>query len=241
MRILVFQHLDIEHPGIFLEFLKEDGVHWDTVELDEGDPIPPLEGYDALWVMGGPMDVWEEDLHPWLKPEKRAIREAVLEHRMPYLGICLGHQLLADALGGKVGKMPQPEVGVMKIKYADAAAADPLFAGMASPATCLQWHGAAVLQPPAGAVVLAHSPLCAVQAMRVNDHAYGVQYHLEITARTVSEWSSISAYEDALVKSMGPGAGERLAAQTMQALPQLNRDARQVYERFMVLARKRQA
>ena len=239
MRVLVFQHLDIEHPGIFLEFLKEEGISWDTVELDEGDPIPSLAGYDALWVMGGPMDVWEENLHPWLKPEKQAIREAVSERGMPYLGICLGHQLLADALGGRVGKMAAPEVGVMQIHYSDAAAADPVFAGMASPATCLQWHGAAVLQPPAGAVVLAHSPLCAVQAMRINEHAYGVQYHLEITARTVSEWSSVSAYEDALVKSMGPDASERLAAQTLDVLPQLNRDARRVYERFMALARRR--
>ncbi len=241
MRILVFQHLDIEHPGIFLEFLKEDGVRWDTVELDEGEPIPPLNGYDALWVMGGPMDVWEEDLHPWLRMEKQAIREAVLERRMPYLGICLGHQLLADALGGRVGKMARPEVGVMQIEYSEAAAADPVFAGMASPATCLQWHGAAVLQPPAGAVVLARSPLCAVQAMRVNEHAYGVQYHLEITARTVSEWSSVSAYEDALEKSLGPDASERLAAETLKALPRLNRDARRVYDRFMGLARKRRA
>jgi GMP synthase-like glutamine amidotransferase len=241
VRVLVFQHLDIEHPGIFLDFLREEGVRWDTVELDEGDPIPPLTGYDALWVMGGPMDVWEENLHPWLKAEKQAIRGAVLERRMPYLGICLGHQLLADALGGKVGKMAEPEVGVMQVQYTSAAATDPVFAGMASPATCLQWHGAAVLQPPAGAVVLAHSPLCAVQAMRVNEHAYGVQYHVEITANTVSQWSSVSAYEDALEQSMGAGAGERLAAQTLQALPQLNRDARQVYERFMNLVRGRQA
>lgn len=241
MRILVFQHLDIEHPGIFLDFLKAEGVPWDTVELDEGDPIPPLAGYDALWVMGGPMDVWEEDRHPWLKPEKQAIREAVLERRMPYLGICLGHQLLADALGGKVGLMPQPEVGVMQVEYSGAAAADPLFAGMASPATCLQWHGAAVLQPPAGAVVLARSPLCAVQAMRVNEHAYGVQYHVEITAATVSQWSSVSAYESALERSLGAGASERLAAQTLQVLPQLNRDARRVYERFMSLVRGRQS
>jgi len=83
MRVLVFQHIAIEHPGIFRDFLAADGVAWDAVELDAGDPIPPLDGYDALLVMGGPMDVWEEDAHPWLAAEKRAIRAAVAERAMP--------------------------------------------------------------------------------------------------------------------------------------------------------------
>ena len=76
MRILVFQHVDVEHPAIFRDFLAEDGIAWDAVELDAGESIPPLDGYDQLWVMGGPMDAWEEDRHPWLIAEKQAIREA---------------------------------------------------------------------------------------------------------------------------------------------------------------------
>ena len=73
MRLLVFQHIACEHPGRLRDFLKEDGVVWDAVQLDEGDPIPALNGYDALWVMGGPMDVWETDNHPWLAAEKEAL------------------------------------------------------------------------------------------------------------------------------------------------------------------------
>ena len=92
MKFLVFQHIDIEHPGIFRDFMRADGIAWDTVELDEGDPIPQLEGYDALISMGGPMDVFEEDAHPWIADEKVAIREAVAERDMPFLGVCLGHQ-----------------------------------------------------------------------------------------------------------------------------------------------------
>ena len=74
MRLLVFQHIAIEHPGIFRSFLQADGIRWDAVELDEGQLVPDLRAYDALWVMGGPMDIWDVDEHPWLIPEKRAIR-----------------------------------------------------------------------------------------------------------------------------------------------------------------------
>jgi GMP synthase-like glutamine amidotransferase len=108
MRLLVFQHIDCEHPGILRRFLAEDTIEWDAVELDAGEPIPPLERYDALWVMGGPMDVWDVDEHPWLIPEKRAIRRWVRELQRPFLGLCLGHQLLADALGGTCGRSVRP-------------------------------------------------------------------------------------------------------------------------------------
>ena len=91
MHILVLQHARVEHPGIFRSFLKEDGHSWDAVHLDEGEALPELKGYDALWVMGGPMDVWQEDAHPWLRAEKDFIRAAVAEQGLPYLGLCLGH------------------------------------------------------------------------------------------------------------------------------------------------------
>mgnify|MGYP001400731527 CR=1 FL=1 len=103
MRILVLQHARIEHPGVFGKFLEEDGHTWQAVHLDEGEKLPSIEGFDALWVMGGPMDVWEEDFYPWLKEEKEFIRYSVMTKGMPYFGLCLGHQLLAEALGGKGG------------------------------------------------------------------------------------------------------------------------------------------
>ena len=84
MHILVLQHAPVEHPGIFRRFLEEDGHSWDTVELDQGGQLPSLDGYDALWVLGGPMDVWQEDEHPWLKDEKAFIREAVEQRGMSY-------------------------------------------------------------------------------------------------------------------------------------------------------------
>lgn len=236
MRILVFQHADVEHPAIFRNFLAEDGIAWDAVELDAGEAIPDLAGYDQLWVMGGPMDVWEEDLHPWLAAEKAAIREAVESRRMPYFGLCLGHQLLADALGGRVGKAAAPEVGILDVELTQAGRSDPLFAGIADSFKALQWHGAEVTAPPAGAAVLARSPLCAVQAMRIGRHAYGMQYHCELVSRTVGDWALIPAYAAALEATLGAGAANALEAAATEAMPGFNRDARRLYRNFMQAA-----
>jgi GMP synthase-like glutamine amidotransferase len=233
MRFLVFQHMACEHPGILRDFLAADGIAWDAIELDEGEAIPPLGDYDALWVMGGPMDVWEEDQHPWLIAEKRAIREAVQQRGMPYLGLCLGHQLLAAALGGDVGKMAKPEVGILDVTLTEAGASDPIFTGMATQQQALQWHGAEVQVPPPGAVILAQSPLCPIQAMRVGSRAYGLQYHVELTSQTVREWGAVPAYSCALDETLGAGSMPRLDAEASAKMPAFNRAARQIYDNFM--------
>ena len=119
MKFLVLQHINIEHPGIFLKFMKEDNIKIDTVELDENEKIPSLDLYDAMIVMGGPMDTWQEETYPWLKPEKEAIHKFACINRKPYLGLCLGAQLLSEAVGGKVRKMKTPEIGVLNVSVAD--------------------------------------------------------------------------------------------------------------------------
>ena len=232
-RILVFQHIDCEHPGIFRDFLAADGIAWDAVELDAGEPIPALEGYDALWVMGGPMDVWQEDAHPWLVPEKAAIREAVLERGLPYLGLCLGHQLLAVALGGEVGPAATPEIGILEVELTEAGARHPLFAGLSRRGRCLQWHSAEVLREPEGAVVLASSPACRVQAMAVGARAFGIQYHVELTAETVPAWGAVPEYEAALEKALGPDALAHLAADALDGMAGFNATARALYDNVM--------
>jgi len=152
VKFLVFQHAAAEHPGIFRDLLRADCIAWDAVELDEGVPIPPLDGYDALMVFGGPMDVWQEDRHPWLAAEKAAIRRWVRDKREPFLGVCLGHQLLADALGGRVQLMSKPEVGVFDIRLTAAGRLAPLFEGMPPVFPSLQWHSAEVSELPPHAV-----------------------------------------------------------------------------------------
>ena len=235
-RILVFQHISVEHPGIFRDFLNQSGVEWDAVELDEGESIPEWGDYDGLWVMGGPMDVWEEDIHPWLKPEKEAICEAVEVRKLPYLGVCLGHQLLADALGGEVGPSESPEVGIIDVELTPEGRKSPFLEGLSAVTKCVQWHSAEVKRTPPGAKTLVSSPLCGIQAMAVAETAFSLQYHVEITPTTVSEWGQIPAYEAALERSIGPGALSRFAADASANMATLNRAARRIYDNWIATA-----
>lgn len=241
MKGLVLQHLAIEHPGIFRDFFAADGIALETVELDEGETIPPLEPYDFMIVMGGPQDVWQEAEHPWFVAEKAAIGTFVMEMGRPFLGICLGHQLLADVVGGAVGPGDTPEVGVLTVDKTGAGAKDALLAGTPDPMEVLQWHGAAVKSLPQDAVVLASSPACPIQAFRYGECAYGLQCHVEITKDTVDEWAEVPAYAQSLEQALGVGAVDALRTAVEKRLPRFNQDARTLYDNFKAVLAKKQA
>lgn len=237
MRLLVFQHIACEHPGQLRQFLQADGIQWRAVELDAGEPIPPLEDYDALWVMGGPMDVWDVEEHPWLTAEKRAIRRFVQELGRPYLGLCLGHQLLADALGGTCGPQRPPEIGVLDVELTPEGREDPIFAGMKTRQKALQWHSVRVAEPPEGAVVLASSDLCRVQAMRVGRNAWSMQYHVEVEPDTVATWGQVPAYRKALESTLGPFALDQIEEDAAEQMSTFLASSEQLYRNFMQAAR----
>ncbi len=213
--------------------MARDDIAWDAVELDDGERIPSFDDYDALIVMGGPMDVWQTDRFPWLETEIEAIREWVIDYQRPYFGFCLGHQLLARALGGAVSAARQPEIGVMPVEVTAAGAASPLLRDVPAKFQCLQWHSAEVTRLPEGAQVLCSSPACRVNAMAWGRHAMSVQFHVEITATTVADWGAVPEYAAALEKSMGEGALQRLDAAAAERMAEFNSIAQVLYNNFM--------
>lgn len=236
MNVLVFQHIAIEHPGYFRDIMAGRRVDWTTVRLDAGEPIPDLEAFDAMLVMGGPMNVWQDDCYPWLVSEKQAIRRWVRDLGRPYFGICLGHQLLAAALGGEVAPAAHPEAGIVPVHLLPAAGTDRLLGGMPSPIAAMQWHGAEVVRLPGDATPLASTVDCAVQAMRVGEHAYGFQYHPEVTGTTVADWMALPEFAVALVDGTGPGAVEHFVADTDANMAAFHRHAEHIFVRFLDIA-----
>ena len=233
MRILVFQHVASEHPGSFRDVMAMRGCAMRQVELDQGEVIPPLDDFDILLVMGGPMDVWEEERFPWLRAEKAAIRDWVKAGR-PYLGMCLGHQLLADALGGKVALMTAPpEVGMDRVRL---LLPDPLFEGISDSCICFHWHAAEVVSPPAGARLLATGDGCGIQAFGIGQNAYGLQFHLELTESTAAEWGALPEYAAALQRVKGPGAMPALQAAVNAGIVELKSAAYRIFGNFLDIA-----
>lgn len=233
MRLLVFQHIACEHPGSLRNYLREDGVEWDAIQLDEGGRIPDLDPYDALWVMGGPMDVWDVAEHPWLIEEKKAIRRWVHEIGKPYLGLCLGHQLLADAMGGTCGPARPPEIGILDVNLTDDGQKDPVFGNLPFTQKSLQWHSVEVAQIPEDTTVLASSPVCDVQAMRVGKFAWSAQYHIEVEPDTVANWGRVPSYAEALETSLGRGALAQLEQDAAAEMAGFASNSRQMYNDFM--------
>mgnify|MGYP001177101526 FL=1 len=235
MRLLVLQHSLLDHPGVMRRYMEEDGIEWDPIDTYTGCTIPPLDGYDALFVMGGPQQTDQESAYPWLKVEKDYIHRAILAGKKPVLGICLGSQLIADVMGGRVGPMAMPEIGILDVETTPAAMGDALLDGLAVPAKTLQWHLHAVRELPPGAVHLMRSPACENQAFRIGDRVWGLQFHMELDAAMVLGTEQFPEYVVALEAQRGVGALHRLAEETERHSAALDRSARLIYDNFVAL------
>ena len=178
MNIIVLQHIKIEDPGYIKDLMLADNVNLTTVELDEGEKIPSdLTKFDGMLCMGGPMDTYMEKEYPWLVDEKKKIKEFVVSLKKPYLGFCLGCQLLGEVVGGKVVQSKTPEIGMMDINFSKKKENDILFSSFPEKIKSLQWHSFEVdgLDSNKEVTILASSPVTKYQIFKYQNHAYGIQ------------------------------------------------------------------
>ena len=239
MRILFLQHIKIEDPGFIKDLMIKDGAELTTVELDEGEKIPTdLSKFDAMFCMGGPMDTWMEKEHPWLVDEKKAIKEFVVNLKKPYLGFCLGCQLLGEVVGGKVVRSNPSEIGILDIDFLKSKNNDLLFSSFPDKIKSLQWHSYEVidLEKKQDVTLIASSAVTKYQIFRYQKHAYGIQFHIEIKDTTVNEWGCVPEYKSALEKELGPGALEKFDLVARENMANMNKYSQILYNNFKKLA-----
>jgi GMP synthase (glutamine-hydrolysing) len=228
--LIVFRHVPHEGVGTIATSLEKAEVPYRCIDTAQGNPsFPPLSSLPGLLVMGGPMGVYESNRYPFLKREVAYIRKAI-EARKPVLGICLGAQLVAHALGAKVYPQKKKEIGWYRIHLTSEGKRDPLLRGSPPSPWVFHWHGDTFDLPPK-AHRLASSSLCANQAFRFARHVYGLQYHLEVDAPMIREWLAVPGAKNDL-KSVGPGTGQHIRKDLSHRIPGLHQIAEPFFDRW---------
>ncbi|WP_426124149.1 type 1 glutamine amidotransferase [Pararhizobium sp. PWRC1-1] len=228
-RALILQHVERDNPGRFLDFFAEDDIMPEFVRLWAEEEIPTLSSYDMMFALGGPQDVWQEADFPWLQMEKEAIREWVSQRAKPFFGVCLGHQLLADALGGEVRLVEKGEHGVTGVKlHTDRG--NPILSGLERNQKVIQWHMAEITRVPDTAEVLASSELTAVQIMAVGTHAVSTQFHCECSPQSLSAWTSTPGYIQIFEKHKGDGSYRRFLEEAYPLMREMNAMTKRLYD-----------
>ena len=234
-KVIILQHISIEDPGYIKDLMIKDNYNLTTIELDEGEKIPEnLDQFDAMFCMGGPMDTWMEKDFPWLIDEKKRIKEFVVDLKKPYLGFCLGCQLLGEVVGGKVVKSNKPEIGILDINFLENKNNDKLFSKFPNTIKSLQWHSYEVqnLENIKNITLIASSPDTKYQIFKFHEHAYGIQFHIEIKKTTVSEWGCVPEYKSALEKELGDGALDKFDQDAKDQMSSMNQYSTILYNNF---------
>jgi GMP synthase (glutamine-hydrolysing) len=227
-KIYVLQHHPVENLGSIADALEGAALAWQYVHVNDGQPVPAsMKGAGGLIVMGGPMGVYQTDRYPWLRDEMRLIEDA-MKLNLPVLGVCLGAQILASALGANVERNPAgKEIGWHPIRLSDSAKDDRLMRGLPAAMTPFHWHGD-IFDLPTGAISLASSEKTPCQAFRHGDKTYGFQFHFEVTRDGVAAMAAAFAKE--LVRENIPA--DRLMAQAAEFIPPLEKISDTVFSRW---------
>lgn len=185
---IIIQHVPFEGPGLIATEARARGLAVEVRRMDLGHAVPHAGEIGGLVVMGGPMGVHDTASHPYLAAEQQLLRTAV-EQNLPVLGVCLGAQLLAAALGARVYQGPAPEIGVGEVILTADGSTDAVLGGAGATLPVVHWHGD-TFELPAGATHLARSALYANQAFRIGRRAYAFQFHVEVDRSLAAEWAT---------------------------------------------------
>jgi GMP synthase (glutamine-hydrolysing) len=187
--VLVIEHEDKCPPALVGQWLTEAGCALEVCRPYAGDEVPALDAYDALLILGGPMGAHDDEQHPWLRTVKQRVREAATA-QLPTLGICLGHQLIAVALGGTVEKNRHgQQLGLLGVGWTEAAGIDELMGPLTTPRRGVQWNDDIVTTLPDGATLLAATGRDEIQAVRYGPTVWGVQLHPEVDVPVLLPWA----------------------------------------------------
>jgi GMP synthase (glutamine-hydrolysing) len=226
-KIWVLQHHPAENLGGIADALEEAALAWQYVRVFDGHPIPiEMKGAGGLIVMGGSETVYQLERYPYLREEMRLIENALKENK-PVLGVCLGSQLLAAALGAGVRRGTGKEIGWYPVRLSEAAKDDRLMRGLPAEFMAAHWHGD-IFDLPSGAVALASSEKTAVQAYRYGDKAYGLLFHAEMRQEIIE--ALVGEFREGL-KRVGID-GDAMIAQAPQYLPKLGHIGAAIFGRW---------
>lgn len=233
-RVLVFQHVPHEELGTLNFLLRAADFEINTVKFWRAGAAPKnLEGLAALIVLGGPMGVYEADKHPHLAAETKLIETAVNKD-LPLLGICLGSQLIANALGARVYPSGIKEIGWYDLTPTADAEKDPLMRHLSATEKVFQWHGD-TFDLPNGAVHLAFSPLCANQAFRYGRNVYALQFHLEVDSKMIDAWLDVPQNRDEIAGLHGNIDPTAIRIDTTRNIGRLENLGSQIFADFIRL------
>ncbi len=236
----MINHVPEVNLGSYEAFLQSDGHDFKIFNFSSEENPPSIDKFDALWVMGGPMTVWEEDRYPWLIKEKLFIKNWVLNLEKPFFGICLGHQLLGDALGASVVKSKNPEIGFKKISLSREVCPNNLLKNFSKDMLVLQGHSAEISDLSNKAVtVLASSSDCSIQALSYLNHAFSVQFHPEVVNETIQDWISIPKIKRDFDEAIGQKGIAEIIEYQQKNRSSLITGAKLIYENCLNLIKKK--
>ncbi len=229
-RVLALQFIWDDPPGYLGEIMQEHDILCEVIDVEEA-PVPDPTEYDAFIAMGGPQHVGDNDKYPYLIGVESAIRRAV-EKDIPYLGLCLGGQLLAHALGAPVNRHSIASIGFYEVQLTEEGKADPLFRGLPGYQQVIHWHED-TFDIPKDAIQLATNERTENQAFRYGRLAYGTQYHIELTPSMLDIWIHHPDYRQEIVNTLGETAADKFISDRPRFYPLYREHTRIMFENFL--------